>query len=178
MRARVVFRVVAALMIATTSSASEAWVYTAWQPFCLPNGIAVAPVTYVGFHSAEEALEMTCWPNRSRQPDGPEQNNAAFDAGFRATLLGPGSWPGNDTVSVALAIPDTTSKAACEWGDSVLVAATVECLKASAGQYAGEQHRRPLRYLRLEIRGPRRFRSLAGVFDVREYRCGPRQSQF
>src|SRR5262249_35068200 len=48
----------AALFLAAASSgASEEWAYKAYQPFDLPNGIVVSPVTYTGYYEAAREVE-------------------------------------------------------------------------------------------------------------------------
>ena len=163
--------------------AAEAWAYRVYQPFNLPNGIAVSPVTYTGYYTPGAEVVMTCWANRVWHPD-PDwrgsvhkalQENVAFTAGLRVrkdSLRGRPVTGQGDTVWVTL---DASRLAPLgkpiERADTILLAATVECMKANAGQWA------EIHFLALRISGPRKYARFGGIFDVRDYRCGPKKRQ-
>jgi hypothetical protein len=167
---------VASMVWATSSLASEAWPLMAYQPVSLPNGIALTPVSYIGYYMAGQAVEMACWENRiwHREEKKDLQENAAFAAGINASMDWRG-WPDRgDTLRVNL---DLSRVAAGRdengWSDTTLVEATVECMRANAGQFAPSVH-----YLAVKIDGAARYARYAGVFDVRGYKCGPAVRQY
>ena len=174
-----------ATLIATPAKlqASEAWAFRVYQPFNLPDGIAVSPVTYTGYYGPGQEVEMTCWPNRVWHPT-PDwrgvtrkaiQENLAFTTRLKVTVDWARSWPTRgDTISAALDVTRLASMSdTIEWADTTLLSATVECMKSNAGQYAPE-----VQFLALRIRGPRRYSKYGGIYDVRNYKCGPKERQF
>jgi len=157
--------------------ASEAWPLMTYQPFNLPNGIGISPVTYVGYFWATQAVDMTCAPNRiwHQDEDKAYQENAACVAGFRATADG-SKWPKlGDTLRVELRVPPSSGfKEINGWSERDLILVTIECLKANAAQFRTHG----VRFMALRIRGSREFFSLGGVSSVVGYECGPKKSQF
>src|SRR5215813_9324950 len=89
------FCVCAAMLFlaAAGSGASEEWAYKVYQPFDLPNGIVLSPVTYTGYYEAPREVEMTCWENRVWHHDPSSkgvvgkatQDNLAFAVGLKAS---------------------------------------------------------------------------------------------
>jgi hypothetical protein len=165
--------------------AAEPWAYQVYQPFNLPDGIAVSPVTYTGYYWPGREVEMTCWANRIWHPDrdwrGTEnksrQENVAFEAGIRVEVdSGFMNLPhaaGGDTVRAVLDVSRLASRrSGIEWADTALIEATVECMKANAGQHG------KIGFILLRIRGPREYARFGGVFAVDGYRCGPKKRQF
>src|SRR5439155_1572992 len=151
-----------------TASGSEIWPRMAYQPFSVPNGICLSPVTYIGYYAREEAVEMTCWPDRIWHPEDGKtrQENAAFAAGFKVFIDWTGWSSQGDTLKAELDVGRALNV-------DDLAAATVESIKANAGQYAPGVH-----YLALKILGARKYAKLGGVFDVTGYNCGPKTRQF
>ena len=168
------------------SIASEPWTYHAYQPFLMQDGIAISPMTYTGYFSSEQVMEMTCWANRVWHQNElrASQENAAFMAGLKATLVDVmNSWPSRgDTIAVALDLSKAHSVAdtklpgylprTAEWPDESLVLATVECMKANAAQFL-EVH-----FLVIRILGSKEFAGLGGVFSLEGFRGGPSRRQF
>ena len=168
------------------SVASEPWTYHAYQPFLMQDGIAISPMTYTGYFSSEQVVEMTCWANRVwHQDEGrASQENAAFMAGVKASLVDVmNSWPSRgDTIAVALDLSKAHSVAdtklpgylprSTEWPDESLVLATVECMKANAAQFP-EVH-----FLAIRILGSHKFAGLGGVFSLEGFRGGPSRRAF
>jgi hypothetical protein len=162
---------------------SEPGTYKVYQPFDLPDGIFVSPVTYTGYYGPGNEVEMTCWENRiyHRDPDWrgnskkTVQENAAFTSRLKVSTEGARSWPNDvDTISVTLDVSQLTAvRPAGGWRNTVVLAATVECMKANAGQHAPRVH-----FLAIRIVGPRKYRKYGGVFEVSGYKCGPRTRQF
>jgi len=175
-----------AALVAGRSVASEPWTFQAYQPFFMQDGIAVSPMTYTGYFSSEQVVEMTCWANRvwHRDESRSFQENAAFMAGLKASLVdGMNSWPSRgDTIAVALDLSKAHSVAdtklpgylprTASWPDESLVLATVECLKANAAQFP-EVH-----FLAIRILGSREFAGLGGVFGLEGFRDGPGRRAF
>jgi hypothetical protein len=167
---------VVSLMGAAQALGSEAWPLTAYQPISLPNGIALTPVSYIGYYMAGQAVEIACWENRIWHPEDKKdyQENAAFAAGFKASMDWKG-WPDRgDTLRVVLDLSGVASRRDENgWSDTTLVEATVECMRANAGQFAPAVH-----YLAVKIDGTAKYARYAGVFDVRGYKCGPAVRQY
>jgi hypothetical protein len=159
------------LLLAHAVAGSEAWTYKAFQPFDLSNGYALSAVTYVGFYQASQQVEMACWENRIWHPESRTvvQENAAFAAGLHADVSQEG-WPNHgDTLRCSLdASRMSQFKSENGWSADELLDATAECLKASAGQIE------PARYLALSVKRRGISKPRTEVFDLREYRCGPR----
>ena len=166
--------------------ASEPWAYRAYQPFLMQDGIAISPMTYTGYFSSEQVVEMTCWANRVwHQTEGRSfQENVAFMVGVRASLVDVmSSWPSHgDTIAVVLDLSRAHSVAdtklpgylprTASWPDQSLVLATIECMKANAAQFS-EVH-----FLAVRILGSQEFAGLGGVFNLKGLRSGPSRSQF
>ena len=152
--------------------ASEAWTVKVYQPFNVPNGIFASPVTYVGYYDPDQAVEMTGWPNRVWHPEMGRalQENAAFSNGIKVRLQRVARQ--TDTLTVQLDLRAVASKIANGWDDATLATATVECLKANAGQFTRTH------FLRLIVTGRPGVRNFGGVFDVRGYSSGPKVRQF
>jgi hypothetical protein len=153
---------------------SEAWPVMAYQPFNLPNGIALSPMSYIGYYSPLGAVTMTCWANRVWHPEQGKayQENAAFAAGLRVSLEFGDSMTPDSTLSAELHVP-TAFHLENGWDDPTLIEAIVECMKATLGQFAPA-----VRFLAIKIKGPRRYARYGGTFDVRDYKCGPKVWQF
>jgi hypothetical protein len=160
------------LLCPAIAHASEAWTVKVYQPFNVPNGIFASPVTYVGYYDPDQAVEMTVWPNRVWHPEWgrPLQENAAFSNGIKVRLQRVARQ--TDTLTVQLDAKAVASRIANGWDDATLVTATVECLKANAGQFMRTH------FLRLIVTGRPGVRRFGGVFDVRGYSCGPKVRQF
>ena len=176
---RVAALVVAALLgCAGVSRSSELWVAHAYQPFDMPDGIALSPVTYVGYGYGTSGEEfMTVLPNRiwHETPDYRHkgivsQENMAFSAGLRlARGMDTGlTWKGDTTTVVVDARALARKGFEGEWPDTTLIDAVAECLKANAGQ-----HWPAVAYLAVRFVGSERYTKFGGVFDLKAYKCGP-----
>ncbi len=158
-----------ALMVPGVLLGTELWPVAAYQPFDMPDGIALSPVTYLGYYSPETSIEATGWQNRARRPESKSymQENAAYTAGLRVT----GGVQGSDTITATINAGRLASfHSANGSSDTLLLAATVECVKANAGQLGAH-------VLRLSIIGVKRYRHYGGTFDLAAYRCGPQSRQ-
>src|SRR5437870_4894781 len=134
----------AAVLAPESVLASEVRAAQVYQPIGLLNGITVSAVTYTGFYSPGEEVEMTCWPNRiwhgNRRGEkrGAEalQENLAFTMGLKISMDAARSWPWRgDTLWATLDVSRLASFAdTTEWADTSVLAATMECIKANAGQ--------------------------------------------
>ena len=169
-----VFAVVMALgMGCSVAGGSELRTWEILQPFDLPNGIEVSRVTYVGYY-AGFGVEMTCWPNViSNEGGGPaSDHNAASIAGLHVKTES--DWPiEGDTLRAVLDVSSMKSyRSENGWPDTVLVAATVQCIVATAAQWQA------VKFVTLKIAGERRYRSFGGVYRAERFRCGPLRRQF
>ena len=178
MRQRIAAAMAIVLSVSTPTIGlpSEAGTFQASQPFDLPNGIAISQVTYIGYYLMEEVATMTCWENRIWIPSEGKsyQENAAFAAGLSVSVTQDPFGSRGDTLHCEL---DTSRmigfRPATGARDStVLVEATVECLKATVGQMSW------VKFLNLRVTGHAVYRKFGGVFPLADYRCGPRVRQF
>ena len=180
MSARSFVWVLGVLLAASASHASEEWAFEAYQPLDLPNSIVISPVTYTGFYQAGQEVEMTCWENRVWHHDASTkgaagkatQENMAFAAGLKADVDMMKGWPvRSDTIYATL--DARRLRHLTQWADTALVAAVVECMLASAGQYAAD-----VRFLEVRIEGPAELARYGGVFSLKAYICGPIRREF
>lgn len=159
-----------------TGTSSDAWTYHACQPFDLENGIAISEVTYVEYYSLEGVAIMTCWPNRSYSGAKRRvvQLNAAYAAGLVVSIRPGGRGLESDTLRYDLDVSKLRGfrPATGDRDSTVLVAATVECIKANVGQI------KSVNYLDLRVTGQAVYEKFGGIFPLADYRCGPKVRQF
>lgn len=162
-----------ALLIASLAAvvrASEAWPVQVYQPFDMPDGIAVMGVSYVTWGGVIGIMTMVCWPMRISGGGGHVENAAAS---AHLSVRERNDWDG-DTLWVDLDARKYRFEGLASGQDDslVLIRATLECLKATAGSDDS------MRYLRVRVLGAPVYRALGGVFSLTDYRCGPRVRQF
>ena len=167
-------------VLAVSCGVEVAWcssmrIARAYQPFVLPDGIMIGAVSYIGYYGPGQEVEMTCWQNRIWHPGTrvggsgvARQENKAWEAGLRVSLERDGFPNRGDTLVANI---DTRGFSDGEANESVIMA-TIECVKASAGQYS------QVKYLRLGISGVVDYVRLGGVFGLETSRCGPTKNQF
>ena len=158
---------------------SEPVAIQVFQPMSVEGDwLYVGPITYIGFHNDEaggafSAVLMTCDSNAVITHVGVENRNAAFATGFKVRVeWHEGASPPlfGDTMRVVLdtrSLPGRNDEWA--WGDSSLVAATVQCIVANAAQLPA------CRFVDLKVEGSPTF---GGVYSTRRFRCGPIKREF
>ena len=162
-------------------NASEPVAIEVFQPIDVDNFIHLSRMTYVGYHEdraggAMAAVSMTCDSNCVLTYGGPENRNVAFAAGLKSrALYHSGVEPGifGDTMRVELDARALKQRGPGEaWADTVVLAATVQCILANAAQLAAA------RFVDLRILGAERYRRFGGVYALRRFRHGPLRREF
>lgn len=170
---------VAFVLVATVASlarSTEEWSFEAFQPIWTENDISLSRVTVLTFNSGEvgiAAVLATCDSSLVTTDYGPQQRNAAVEAGLRAEVTFNSSKEPplfGDTLRVVL----RGTKAPVDLGDfdySTIVAATVQCLLFNAAQSSS------IRFVAIRVEDSA-YRRYGGVFSTTRFRGGPKQRVF
>jgi hypothetical protein len=141
-----------------------------YQPFDLPDGLAITAVSYVSWGGVNGITTLVCAPMRLSGGGGHVSNAAAL---AHLKVKERSDWDA-DTLWVDLDARrfHFDGRASGEDDSLAVIQATLECLKATAGSDDS------LKYLRVRVLGAPVYRVLGGVFPLKDYRCGPRVRQF
>lgn len=177
-RFRAAIAVLAAAMTGSFAFGSELSAVDVLQPIDIENVIRLSHITYVTYNSGDLAVlavGRTCDSNMVISDRGTGNWNAAFSAGLKVHVIysAEASMLFGDTLRVSL---DTRGMRGAsresDWPDTMLVAATVECIMVNAASSKW------VRTVDLRIEGDRKFRRYAGVRSTRRFRGGPVRPEF
>lgn len=166
-----------AAALASPSDATEEWSFEVFQPIWTDNGISLSRVTCLTFNSGERgvyAVLATCDSSHVMSDHGPQQRNAAFEAGLRTEVtFNSAKEPPlfGDTLRVVL----RATKPSADLGDfdyATVLEATVQCILANAAQSPS------IKFVALRVEGEKLYRSYGGVFATAGFRNGPRKRDF
>lgn len=159
------------------SRSSEEWSFEVFQPIWTDNSISLSRVTTLTFNSGELgvcAVLATCDSNHVMSDYGPQQRNAAFEAGLRADVdFNSGKEPPlfGDTLRVIL----RGTKPPAALGDfeySTIVAATVHCILYNAAQSPS------IKFVAVRVDGDHASRKYGGVYRAARFRDGPKRRDY
>ena len=151
------------------------------QPIDIENVIRLSRVTYTGYYQdgaggAISAVLMTCDRNIVPTYADPQNLNVAADAGLKIRVeFNSGHEPPlfGDTLRVVLdATPLDTLNKSISWPDTTIMSATVQCILVNAAQFPA------IKRVDLKVEGKSLYRTYAGVFSTRRFRCGPIRRDF
>lgn len=159
-----------------SSSGSELVAVQVLQPIDIENVVVLSAVTYVGYfgspyYNAFTSVRMTCDSNDVLPPYGPNNRNVASKAGFGVRVVADGDSERplfGDTMRVVLTVPGHVSAAAKKgWPDTMLVAATTQCIIVNAAQDTA------VRFVDLQVEGRPGYARFNHVYSTSGYRNGP-----
>ena len=158
--------------------ATEEWSFEVFQPIWTMNDeITVSRATVVTFSSGDVGVSSvlaTCDSSIVATDYGPQERNAAFDAGLRVEVTfnsekDPPLF--GDTLRVTLHATDPAA-ATGDFDYGTIIAATVQCILASAAQSPA------IKFVSLRIDGEKPYRAYGGVFPLKRFRNGPTRRVF
>lgn len=162
---------------ASPSGSTEEWSFEVFQPIWTDNGISLSRVTVMTFNSGELgvcAVLATCDSSHVMSDYGPQQRNAAFEAGLRAEVTyNSDKEPPlfGDTLRVTLRAT-RPPHGIDDFGYPTILAATVQCILANAARSPA------IKFVALRVSGDKVYRDYGGVFATARFRNGPRKREF
>jgi hypothetical protein len=159
-----------------SGSGSELVAVEVLQPIDIENVIVLSGVTYVGYfgspyNNAFTSVAKTCDSNDVSPPYAPSNRNGAFNAGFRVRVEAAHDSERplfGDTMRVVLTVPGHAGASAKKgWPDTMLVAATTQCILVNAAQDTA------VRFVDLRVEGRTAYARFNRVYSTRRYRHGP-----
>ena len=159
-----------------SGSGSELVAVEVLQPIDIENVVVLSAVTYVGYfgspyNNAFTSVRMTCDSNDVFPPYAPSNRNSAFKAGFGVRVVADHDSERplfGDTMRVVLTVPGPAGTAAKKgWPDTMLVAATTQCILVNAAQDTS------VRFVDLRVEGRTGYSRFSHVYSARRYRHGP-----
>ena len=162
-----------AVVCVSPAWASEEWAFEAFQPIWTANEIKLSRVTVMTYNSGDvgvSAVLSTCDSNQVMTDYGPQQRNAAFDAGLRAEVsFNPGMEPPlfGDTLRVILR--GKPQEGVEDFSFVTILTATIQCILANAAQSTA------IKFVAIQVES---YRGYGGVFRTSGFRKGPTKKVF
>ncbi len=158
-----------------SGSGSELVAVEVLQPIDIENVVVLSAVTYVGYfgspyNNAFTSVRMTCDSNDVLPPYAPSNRNRAFKAGFGVRVVADDDSERplfGDTMRVVLTVPGHAAAAKKGWPDTMLVAATTQCILVNAAQDTA------VRFVDLRVEGRTGYARFNHVYSTSRYRHGP-----